>query len=58
VHSPVLRAGTMLAIAQSGIRLRHPAAGEREVFLRRAALLLDAPTMRRVYGWDPDTEAA
>jgi hypothetical protein len=40
-------------LSELGIRLRHPAASEREVFLRRVALTLDAGTMRRVYGWDP-----
>ena len=45
---------TAAALAEAGIRLRHPQASEREVFLRRVARSLDAATMRRVYGWDPD----
>ena len=44
---------TMIALAGAGIRLRHPDAGEREVFLRRAARLLDRTTMLQVYGEDP-----
>ena len=40
-------------IADAGIRQRHPGASEREVFLRRVALTLDADTMVKVYGWDP-----
>ena len=49
---------SMLAIAEAGIRLRHPSADEREVFLRRAAMLLDAATVRRWFGWDPETATA
>ena len=49
---------SMLAIAEAGIRLRHPAADEREVRLRRAAMMLDASTMRRVFAWDPETAPA
>lgn len=52
-----LQAST-LAIAEAGIRLRHPAADDREVFVRRAALWLDPSTMRRVYGWDPQADPA
>lgn len=40
-------------IAEAGIRRRHPGASEREVFLRRVSLSLDADTMLKVYGWDP-----
>ena len=43
----------MLQMAEAGVRMRHPEADEREVFLRRAALTLDRPTMIAVYGWDP-----
>jgi hypothetical protein len=40
-------------IAEAGVRRRYPDASEREVFLRRVALSLDADTMVKVYGWDP-----
>jgi hypothetical protein len=45
---------TTMALAEAGIRLRHPTAGAREVFLRRVARMLDRQTMLRVYGWDQD----
>ncbi len=45
---------TTTALAEAGIRLRHPGADQREVFLRRVAMVLDRQTMVRVYGWDPD----
>ena len=35
------------------VRREHPEAGEREVFLRAAALRLGNETVRRVYGWSP-----
>lgn len=41
------------ALAEAGIRQQHPEAGERELFLRRAARMLDRETMMRVYDWDP-----
>ena len=44
---------TAVALAEAGIRLRHPRAEAHEVFLRRVARTLDAETMRRVYGWEP-----
>ena len=40
-------------LAETGVRQRHPDAGEREVFLRFAALHLDRDLMLRVYGWRP-----
>ncbi len=43
----------VLELAEEGIRRRHPTASEREVFLRRVALTLDADTMVKVFGWDP-----
>jgi hypothetical protein len=36
------------------VRCEHPKAGEREVFLRAAALRLGNETVRRVYGWSPE----
>ena len=44
---------TALALARVGLRRRYGELPEREVRWRLAALWLDAPTMRRVYGWDP-----
>jgi hypothetical protein len=44
---------TAIALARTGLRRRHGDLPEREMRLRLAALWLDAPTMRRVYGWDP-----
>jgi hypothetical protein len=37
------------------IRKDYPEAGEREVFLRAAATRLGADTVRKVYGWDPES---
>jgi hypothetical protein len=41
-------------LALADIRRRHPAAGEREQRLRLISRWTDGPTMRRVFGWDPD----
>ena len=41
-------------LATIGIRMRHPNASEREMFLRLASTRLDRETMIRVYGWDPE----
>jgi hypothetical protein len=43
-----------LRMAESGIRVRHPMASEREIFLRAAALRLPRDLMIRAYGWDPE----
>ena len=43
-------------LAMCDIRRRHPHADEREQQLRLASRWLDAETMRRVFGWDPDRE--
>ena len=40
-------------MAAAGIRSRHPAADEREVFLRLAAQSLSRDEMIRAYQWDP-----
>ena len=42
-----------LAMAERGVRMRHPNASDREVFLRTAALHLSRDEMIRAYGWDP-----
>jgi hypothetical protein len=52
--SELNRAVQQLALAD--IRRRHPHADEREQKLRLASRWLDAETMRKVYGWDPDEE--
>jgi hypothetical protein len=42
---------TANALALAGLRRRHPAAGERELLLRLAALRLGADVVERAYGW-------
>ena len=39
------------------VRREYPQAGEREIFLRAAALRLGNETVRRVYGWSPEDGA-
>jgi hypothetical protein len=39
----------VMELSLAGIRHRHPEAGERECFLRLAAILLGVDTARRVY---------
>lgn len=51
-------AGMMLSAYQDRVRKQHPHAGEREVFLRAAALRLGNDTVARVYGWAPDSGVA
>lgn len=41
-------------LALVDIRRRHPAADLREQRLRLVSRWIDAATMRRVFGWDPD----
>lgn len=41
---------------KTGVRLRHPEADEREVFLRAVAMRLPRELMIRAYGWDPALE--
>ena len=38
---------------KTGMRLRHPDADEREVFLRAVATRLPRDLMIKAYGWDP-----
>jgi len=38
----------------ANVRRMHPDASERELSLRLASRRLDAETMRRAFGWDPD----
>jgi hypothetical protein len=44
-----------LRMAESGVRANYPAASEREIFLRCAALRLPRDLMIRAYGWDPES---
>jgi hypothetical protein len=43
-------------LALADVRRAHPQAGSRELALRVASRCLDAETMRRAFGWDPDVE--
>lgn len=43
-------------LALTGVRLRHPGAGEHEQQLRLAALRLDRATLVRWLAWDPERE--
>jgi hypothetical protein len=43
----------LLQMYEAGVRLEHPRASEREIFLRTAARHLDRTLMIRAYGWDP-----
>ena len=43
----------VLQMYEAGVRLDHPHASERELFLRTAARHLDRDLMVRAYGWDP-----
>ena len=43
----------LIHVSEAGVRSRYPDAGEREVFLRAAALRLPRDIMIKVYGWDP-----
>ena len=45
----------LFRLAEDSVRREYPQAGTREIFLRTAARFHDRETMRRVYGWDPDT---
>ncbi len=49
---------TLFGSAEAGVRLAHPQASDREVFLRAAARQLSPALMRKVYGWHPDDESA
>ena len=48
----------VLRAYEDRVRRDYPHAGEREVFLRAAALRLGDDTVRRVYGWSPGESAA
>ena len=42
-------------LALARLRSEHPSASERELQLRLAALTIDAETMRRAFGWPPES---
>jgi hypothetical protein len=44
----------MIELAERGVRSRYPDIGEREVFLRAAALRIPRDLMIKAYGWDPE----
>ena len=63
--SPAKKLALVLQMSAMGMRLyedrvrrEYPHAGEREVFLRAAALRLGNETVKRVYEWDPESGAA
>ena len=43
----------LLQMYEAGVRMDHPHASEREIFLRTAARHLDRDLMIRAFGWDP-----
>lgn len=45
-----------LQMNYAGVRMRHPEADDREVFLRGAALRLSRDQMIAAYGWDPEAD--
>jgi hypothetical protein len=45
---------TVRRLSLAGLRLRHPGASERELFLRMVALQVPRELMIRAYGWHPD----
>jgi hypothetical protein len=45
-----------IKLSEAGVRLAHPSADEREVFLRAAARRLSRDLMIRAYGWDPESD--
>jgi len=47
-----------IRVSEAGVRARYPEAGEREVFLRSAALRLPRDLMIGAYGWDPEGDVA
>jgi hypothetical protein len=61
--SPSQKLGRVAALTRAldelvlaDVRRRFPEASEREQALRVASRRLDAETMRRAFGWDPDRE--
>ncbi len=58
VHGMLALTRMVFETAEAEVRRRYPGIGDREAFLRTAALHLDRETMRRVYGWDPESAGA
>ena len=44
----------LMRMSEANVRKLHPAADDREVFLRAAARRLGKDTVKRVYGWSPE----
>jgi hypothetical protein len=44
-----------IKLSEAGVRLAHPSANEREVFLRAASRRLSRDLMIRAYRWDPES---
>jgi hypothetical protein len=44
-----------IKLSEAGVRLAHPSADEREVFLRAASRRLSRDLMIRAYRWDPES---
>lgn len=57
INSALAASEMVLRIAEAGVRLQYPQAGEREVFLRAAARHLSRDLMIRAYSWDPELHA-
>ncbi len=51
-------AAMVVRMSEDFTRQNFPNASEREVFLRAAAARLGRDTVRRVYGWDPESGPA
>jgi len=47
----------LMEAQKAGVRLRHPGADEREVFLRTMVLRVGREMVRKAYGWDADEPA-
>jgi hypothetical protein len=53
VRAALAMSHLVLRVSEAGVRLAHPDADDREVFLRTAARHLSRELMIRAYGWDP-----
>jgi hypothetical protein len=48
-------AAMLIRATEDRVRKDHPQAGQREIFLRAAVLRLGKETVKRAYGWDPES---
>lgn len=46
----------VLRMYEAGVRHQYPEASDREVLARVAARHLDRETVKKVYGWDPESD--